>query len=113
MAGLARWLGVVGLVLTPSLALAPHLALAHGHGGSPDSTFQKVYLDSDRCRVLTQQYQRSADRGMIVPAVAKRAARGIDLCQASDYANGADKLAKAIQMLGETPAMPPGRLLLR
>lgn len=112
MVGLVRWLGVVGLVLMPSF-LTPDLALARGHGGSSDSTFRKVYLDSDRCRVLIQQFEQWADHAIVPAAVARNGAQGIDLCQASDYATGADTLAKAIQMIGEIPANPPGRVPLR
>ena len=95
-----------------SIALAPALALARSDSGSPDSTFSKVYLDSERCGLLIQQFGQAAARGIIVTAATEAASRGADLCGAGNYAEGADTLEKAVRMLGEMPAKPRPRVLL-
>jgi len=97
------WL--LSALLAVAVAVVPRAALARGHSGSPASTFAPGYLDSDRCRVLTDQWDSAPAR----PDFAKAAAlaqQGLALCRAGDFAHGADSLEYAVRLIGETPATP-------
>lgn len=101
--------GVVAIVLTAFAAASPYgPALAKGHSGSPASTFAPAYLDSDRCRVLAEQLNaaHARSRPEYGNNVANLGAAGVALCDAGDFATGADELEKAVHLIGETPAKP-------
>lgn len=100
------------VALSLIVALPPRVAFSLDQG-SPDSTFEKVYPDSERCSVLTDQYRQAAAAAPPTQVVAEAAARGIDLCRAGNFAEGADGLAGAIRRIGETPAEPQAYLPLR
>jgi len=107
---LVRSLAAVAL----AAALAPGSVLAKSRPGSPDSTFAKVYLDSERCSVLIAQLTsalvgRAADRG----AASARASHGTALCARGKFAEGADTLESAVRMIGEAPVRPRPRVLIR
>ncbi|HEX9462354.1 MAG TPA: hypothetical protein VGB82_07115 [Alphaproteobacteria bacterium] len=104
----AAYLACVGA----SLSIAPTAALARGHPGSPDSTFSKVYLDRERCAVLAEQFRGLANR-IADKSVDDLASRGLELCRDGSFAEGADTLENAIRLVGQTPAKPRPRVLLR
>ncbi|MBV8538236.1 MAG: hypothetical protein JO128_21745 [Alphaproteobacteria bacterium] len=101
----------IGLFCGAAVGTAP--AFATAHPGSPGSTFAVAYLDSSRCRVLSQQIdQLKAARGLSDKA-SVIAAQGLDLCRAGSFAAGADRLAAAVRMTGAVPAAPQPIVRLR
>ena len=85
-------------------------ALAQG-AGIHESTFKKSPLDSDRCKLLNEQFNRLRSSGRSISTSAVDAAsEGADLCRTGHFAAGADELAYAILGAGETPERPPSHL---
>ncbi|MBV8537808.1 MAG: hypothetical protein JO128_19590, partial [Alphaproteobacteria bacterium] len=89
-----------------ALTWTPATASATAHPGSPSSTFQAAYLDSDRCRVLAEQIAHIGTTRPPDTKFAAAVAQGLQLCRSGDFADGADSLAEAVRMTGETPAVP-------
>ncbi|MBV8538254.1 MAG: hypothetical protein JO128_21835 [Alphaproteobacteria bacterium] len=103
------------LTITALAASGGNLAFARSHAGSPTSTFAPAYLDSDRCRVLIEQWTAAHARSgpEYGDNVASLSTHGRALCTAGYFASGADELEQAIRLIGETPDKPRPVIRLR
>ncbi len=103
---------ITALAIGLACGFAPGQAAARGHdwqASFPHPAAQQTgaYPDSARCAALLQQLERTITTRPLGRDAAAFAVHGAAMCQAGDFAAGADELAKAVRLVGETPAIPP------
>lgn len=71
---------------------------AHAAGTMPTER-----AEAARCSTLIEQYTRSVDATEVDDTARSFATRGIGLCRIHHFADGADSLAEAVRLIGQTP----------
>jgi hypothetical protein len=87
-------------------ALLIAAAAAHPAGAYAAGTMPTEDAEAARCSALMEQFTRAVDPAEVDDTARSFAERGIGLCRIHHFADGADSLAEAVRLIGQTPDDP-------